>query len=216
VVLWFGAVYGSSCPGIRLDDVVVDAERSVVHALIVLPDPPAGCTDDANGHAYLVALDRDRLPAPPFRIQLDADGPPFGAQAEVTVVDADLRVPGSVAGQGEVHRAPRVEPRTVLRSGDIVEPGYASDYALDTRCGVEWLGVLNDVWWRTDAGTALPDAWQAAVLPDGTLEVSVLLVMGDDPSAPDGEPRVEATLDGVTLTYRPSSTAGPACDPPAG
>jgi hypothetical protein len=85
VVIWFGAVYGSSCPGIRLDDVVVDPGRRTVHALIVLPDPPPMCTDDARGHAYLVALERARLPAPPFSIQLDADGPPPGAPEEVTV-----------------------------------------------------------------------------------------------------------------------------------
>ena len=32
VVLWFGAVYGSSCPNIRLDGVVTDHRRQLVHA----------------------------------------------------------------------------------------------------------------------------------------------------------------------------------------
>ncbi|MDH3190841.1 MAG: hypothetical protein OEM39_09440, partial [Acidimicrobiia bacterium] len=49
VVIWFGAVYGSSCPNLRLDDVVVDG--ATIYALIVLPDNPLACTDDANPHA---------------------------------------------------------------------------------------------------------------------------------------------------------------------
>lgn len=216
VVIWFGAVYGSSCPGIRLDDVVVDPERAIVHALIVLPDPPPMCTDDAIGHAYLVALDRDRLPAPPFAIQLDADGPPPGAPEEVTVVEADLRVLGATAGPGEVHGAPPVEDRFVLRSGMIMEPGFPFPYLLDARCGVEWLGELNDVWWRTGLQPGepgfVPPEWVPAIDANWSLELSVLLLLGEDPEVPDGDPRIEATLNGLTVTYRPTSQAAPECE----
>ncbi|NNL47176.1 MAG: hypothetical protein HKO76_02285, partial [Acidimicrobiia bacterium] len=36
VVIWFGAVYGTGCSGLRLDDVVIDKDRRLVHAAIVL------------------------------------------------------------------------------------------------------------------------------------------------------------------------------------
>jgi hypothetical protein len=92
VVIWFGAVFSGSCPAIRLDDVVVNHDASLVHAQIVSPGPPpAACTSDANGRTYLVAVPRDRLPAPPFRIQLGAQDPPPGATEERTVVTTDLR-----------------------------------------------------------------------------------------------------------------------------
>ncbi|MEM8747349.1 MAG: hypothetical protein AAGF91_11650, partial [Actinomycetota bacterium] len=96
IVIWFGAVYGSSCP-IRLDDVVVDIERAVVHGDFVLPGNPTDCTDDANPEAYVVALDRSELPVGPFIVQLGADDPPPGAPEERTVVAVDLSEPGSTA-----------------------------------------------------------------------------------------------------------------------
>lgn len=92
VVVWFGAVYGSSCP-IRMDDVVVADD--LVHGAFVVPGNPGACTDDANPRAFVVALSRDRLPSGPFAVQLDADDPPPGAPEERTEVDVDLSRPGS-------------------------------------------------------------------------------------------------------------------------
>ena len=45
VVIWFGEVHGSSCPRLRLNDVVVDLERSLVHADITRFEAGA-CTAD--------------------------------------------------------------------------------------------------------------------------------------------------------------------------
>ena len=215
VAIWFGAVYGSSCPKIRLDDVVVDADVGLVHPLIVTLDAEMGCTDDANGHAYLVALDRERLPAPPFRIQLQADDPPLGATKEITLVEADLGEPGSIPGPGEVRTIkPSREPWHV-RSGDIVETGYPDEYLLDARCGVGWLGQLNGIWWRTQVpgGEAawVPAAWQPAMDADGMLIVTVLLRAAADPAVTDGQPRAEATLNGETVVYHATMDAAPAC-----
>lgn len=115
VVIWFGAVYGSSCPNLRLDDVLVDAERALVHAEIVLVDAPSGCTDDANPRAYLVALERTKLPSGPFAIQLGVDDPPAGVPEERTLVDVDLSQPGAVAGPGDVGGDPSLpEPQINL------------------------------------------------------------------------------------------------------
>lgn len=100
VVIWFGAVHGSSCPNLRLDDVVVTGSR--VHAEIVETSNQMACTDDAIPHTYLVALDRTRLPEPPFHIQLGPEDPPAGVPEERTIVEADLRPAGSTASPDQV------------------------------------------------------------------------------------------------------------------
>jgi hypothetical protein len=107
VVVWFGAVFGSSCP-IRMDDVVVDDEARLVHAAIVVPGNPDACTDDANGRAFVVALERARLPEGPFAVQLGPDDPPSGVPEERTLVDADLRAAGSAARDDQIGPDPEL------------------------------------------------------------------------------------------------------------
>ncbi len=120
IVVWFGAVYGSGCENQRQDDVVIDREQALVHAEIVLVDPPGGCNDDANPRAYVVAVDRELLPAGPFAVQLGSDDPPGGAPEERTLVDVDLSVPGSVAAADEVGLDPAPPEPDAAHSGDIV------------------------------------------------------------------------------------------------
>lgn len=100
VVIWFGAVHGSSCPNLRLDDVAVTDD--LVHAVIVETSGQVACTADAIPHTYLVAFDRDRLPEPPFHIQLGPEDPPAGVPEERTTVDADLSEPGSTATPDQI------------------------------------------------------------------------------------------------------------------
>jgi hypothetical protein len=102
VVIWFGAVHGSSCPRLRLDDVVVEADSALVHGGITELDQGI-CTADAIPHAYVVALERSNLPHGPFAIQVGSDTPPPGALDERTVVDVDLSVPGSTAQPSQIH-----------------------------------------------------------------------------------------------------------------
>ena len=209
VVIWFGAVFGSSCPDLRLDDVVVDRERKLVHAEIVLVDTAMACTADANPHAYLVAVRRALLPVGAFAIQLDADDPPVGAPEERTLVDADLTRPGAVAGPGKVHGDPTPTEPFVLESGSFIEPGYGAPYRLLVHCGTEWLGRVNDVGWRTDvpAGSLdfVPTEWRTAVEPDESVEVSIML-------RTDPEPVIDATANGHTVIYRPTPEQVPGCD----
>jgi len=94
VVIWFGAVYGSGCE-IRMDDVILDLDRRLVHGDFVIPGVHQGCNDDANPEAYVVAVERSALPEAPFDVQLDADDPPAGAPEERTTVTEDLRSPGA-------------------------------------------------------------------------------------------------------------------------
>jgi hypothetical protein len=74
IVIHFGAVYSSSCPEIRLDDVQIDDEDAVVTADIVSLGGARACTADANPRAYLLAVDKDHLPATPFTINLPYEG----------------------------------------------------------------------------------------------------------------------------------------------
>jgi hypothetical protein len=200
VVIWFGAVYGSSCPNLRLDDVVVQGD--LVYAEIVLPDAPIACTADANPHAYVVAVDRSKLPVGPFTIQLSDQDPPPGAPEERTVVDADLSQPGAVAEPGEV--GPDLDSFETYRAtfGDFIEPGFPVPYLLDSRCGIEWLGEFNDYRWRTT--DPMPDGWAPLIRSDGTLEVSLVLSTGSGPT-------IEATAGGDAVIYRPTNKAPPDC-----
>lgn len=208
VVIWFGAVYGSSCPDLRLDEVVVDREEALVHAEIVLVDPPVACTDDANPHAYLVAVERSKLPEGPFRLQLDADDPPGGAPEERTYVGVDLSQPGAVAEPGDLRSGQRADlPTGAIVSGDIIETGYSVTYRMDVACGAEWLGILNDVTWQArDQREAqqVPSAWQDGVEDDGTVLVEAIIRPGSPPTA-------TASLNGEELVYVPADEPMPAC-----
>lgn len=211
VVIWFGAVFGSSCPDLRLDDVVHDDRRRIVHAEIVHVDPPQFCTADANPRAYLVAVERSRLPAPTFAIQLRAEDPPAGAPEERTLVEADLRVPGSIAEPGQVHADPTLmqpEPQFIT-SGDTIETDISNLYLMSVHCGVEWLGTLNDVTWRTVASTGAPDwlpaAWRQVVAPDESIILDIVMAPGPDPT-------VTASANGFDVVYRPARESAPDCD----
>jgi hypothetical protein len=94
VVVWFSEGHGSSCPNLRLDEIIVDRERSQVYPLIVDTDNSLACTSDLVGtYQYVAALDRAELPAGPFEIGL---GGGDGELWRSLHVDADLTVPGSV------------------------------------------------------------------------------------------------------------------------
>ncbi len=209
VVVWFGAVFGSSCPDLRLDDVVVDLERALVHAEIVLVGVPMACTADANPHAYLVAVERAMLPSGPFAIQLGAQDPPSGVPEERTMVDVDLSRPGAVAGPADVHPDPALPEPFVLESGSFIEPGFPQPYRLFVHCGIEWLGSFNDVAWRTDVPDGVldfvPPEWQAAVDADQAIGLSI--IMRTDP-----EPVIAASANGHTVIYRPTTQDPPGCD----
>lgn len=208
VVIWFGAVYGSSCPDLRLDDVIVDHDRALVYADIVLVEPPAACTDDANPHAYLVAVQRAALPAGPFAIQLDADGTPAGVPEERTYVDADLSQPGATAEPDQVRNDDEPAGQQPARSGDVIEVGYPWPYRAFVHCGAEWLGELNGVVWRTAEAVPgqefLPQPWRDLV-NDDQLDLEVTIREGDPPT-------LTAVANGHEVTYVPTDDPQPPCD----
>jgi hypothetical protein len=87
----------------RLDGVVVEPDRRLVHAQLAYLDFGV-CTADAIGHAYVVTLERSLLPEGPFAIQLSAEDPPAGVPEERTVVHVDLSSPGSTAEPDDISR----------------------------------------------------------------------------------------------------------------
>jgi hypothetical protein len=205
VVIWFGAVFSGSCPDIRLDDVVVDGAERLVHARIVHVDRAEACTDDANPRAFVVAVERARLPEAPFAIQLRAEDPYPGTPAERTVVGSDLRQPGTPLLPGHAGPDPALAepPEHVVGEGDIVEPGHPVGYRFYLHCGPEWLGPLDGVLWRSET-TDTPASWRSVLGADETLVVEVLLEV--DP------PTLSATANGHTIVYEPTAEDHPGCD----
>lgn len=207
VVIWFGTVHGSSCPRTRLDGVVVDEGRAIVHADLTYLDGGA-CTSDAIPHAYVVALARDRLPHGGFAIQLDAADPPGGAPEERTVVDVDLSQPGSIAQPGEVHGDSGLPGPSYVQPGGVIETGFPALYRQSVHCGLEWLGPLNDISWRTEVPDGaldwVPDEWRQGVI-DGFITLNVTITTGDQPT-------LTATTKGHSVVYRATADQRPGCD----
>lgn len=208
VVIWFGAVYSGSCPNIRLDAVVTQQDRRLVHAEIVQVDPPAMCTADANPRAYVVAYERAKLPLAPFSIQLGAEDPPGGVPEERTVVDADLRGPGSAAAPGQVHGDPNLPAAQYVEPGGSIEPEFEAQFRMPVQCGIEWLGPLNNVMWRTDvppdAADFVPPEWEPVVADEAVI-LTLLMQTGDPPT-------LTASANGYTVTYRATADDRPGCD----
>ncbi|MEX2279829.1 MAG: hypothetical protein WEA76_07040 [Acidimicrobiia bacterium] len=207
VVIWFGAVYGSSCPNLRMDEVVISGD--LVYPVIVDVDAPMACTGDANPHAYVVAVERSALPADGFVIQLQAGEPSSGVLDQQTFVRGDVTVPGSyVAGvRGEL---PGEEPGPPhVEYGGVIEPGYPWAYNLYVHCGIEWLGEINSIQWRAESVPGqlgyIPDEWREAVDEKQYVTVELLLTPGDPPV-------LEATALGHTVRYLPASADPPGCD----
>jgi hypothetical protein len=83
IVVSFGHGIGSSCPELRLDGVTI--EGGVVYSETSDPLAPRACTDDLAGAAvFVVALDRDALPADGLTLRLCAECD-FAEELDVTL-----------------------------------------------------------------------------------------------------------------------------------
>jgi hypothetical protein len=204
IVIWFGAVYGSGCE-IRMDDVVFDLERSIVHGDFVIPGNPGSCNSDANPEAYVVAVERASLPAGRFFVQLSASDPPSGVPEERTVVDAVLSEPGSIATDdqigGDVALVEQSDRGYVIGPGGIVEPGFPAAFEFDLTCPVDVVGPINGVLWQNadqDRGPIVDPAWAAISAVGNVVFVEVLVET--DPA------RMSLTANGVTESYIPANS----------
>lgn len=183
VVFYFGAVESGSCPLGPIEGLGYNAGEQKIYPVIptVVPSGADSCTDDANRHAVLVAVDRADLPPGSFSLWISADDPPACCRDGMTFVAAgELNAPADAAYPplGADGRLAVGESRLAYRVG--------------THCGVEWLPIpINDQNWRaTDLDQAgatgidpVPSAWGRAgdsldlalTLRDAsTLEVTVV------------------------------------------
>ena len=212
VLVWFGVPYGSTCDDLRLDGIAVGGEEDDprLYAEVVDTSGSLGCTDDlVGGWAFVVAVERDLLPDGPFTVQLDAGGPPAGFPEEAVFVDADLSAPGATATGDQLGPREPDPKATMLRSGDVVEPGFPGEYVLYVHCGVGALGELNDVFWVSQDQDLwygeVPEPWQQLVDEDQEVVVEVLLETGDPPV-------LTATANGHSITYVAGDPAEHGCD----
>ncbi len=125
------------------------------------------------------------------------------------MVDVDLSQPGAVAGPDAIHGDPSLPEPFFNESGAVIEPGFEAPYRLFVHCGIAWLGTVNAVSWRTDVTDGsldhIPPQWQPSVDDRQFIELSLL--MHTDP-----EPVIEATANGHTVLYRPTTEDPPGCD----
>ena len=199
IVVWFSEGHGSSCPDLRMDQVIVDVERAQVYPFIVMPGGPIGCTDDlAGAYQFVAAVERKALPEGPFEIGLGGGGGELFRSMQVGV---DLSEPGSVVTADDL-RSPDGRPAT-LRSGAVVETIGRSRYTFDVTCGIGYLGVINDTHWVT--AEEMPAKWQTRVPEDGELSVTIRL-------RTEPEPHVRALRNGVEVRYEPAPEAPDGCD----
>lgn len=187
IALWFAPAESGSCP-YRMDDVVVAG--ALVHTELVTPGPPGACTDDANPHSFVVALERAALPEGPFRVQPEARDPYPGTADERTVVDVDLSAPGSSATDEQIGLDPGLTTpgpgAGAARPGDLVEVGYPFTLAVPIAPGAAepvCLGELNEVSWVAAAPTDWPPEWKdEAQEGGGELILEALMQEGPSPS----------------------------------
>jgi hypothetical protein len=198
VALYLVIGHSGSCPETRLDDIVVEAD--LMYAVIPSTTALTGgvaCTADWVPRTYLVAVDRDRLPSPPFQLTAEKE---YGARVEVT---ADLRVPGSAPAAGEVSPAEVLPVREPTPMPYLIEPEFPWPLIIDPACGVDYLGPINDVHWHRAEGSGMPEEWKAAVV-DGLLDLDLMMTNGP-------EPTLTASAGGVEILYLPGSETETVC-----
>jgi len=75
IVIFLSDGIGSTCTELRLDAVAIEVDK--VYGEFSDPLQPRACTADlAGGKTFVVAVERDRLPASPFRLQIHEDPMP--------------------------------------------------------------------------------------------------------------------------------------------
>jgi hypothetical protein len=198
LALYLVTGHSGSCPETRLDDMVVDG--NLLYAVIPSTTPMTeglACTADWVPRTYLVAIDRDRLPAPPFQIAAEKE---YGARVEVTT---DLQVPGSSPAQGEVNPAEIVPEREVTALPYWIETEFPWPLIVDPACGVDYLGVINDVHWHRAEGAGVPEEWKEATV-DGLLDLELLMTPGP-------EPTLTVSAGGVEILYLPGPPVEAIC-----
>jgi hypothetical protein len=83
VVAWLTPLGTISCPS-RLDEIRFDSQGHLVDAAFSL-GLSMGCQSPSVGDSFLVAIDRDRLPPPPYQVRILGPDPPGIANGQLDV-----------------------------------------------------------------------------------------------------------------------------------
>ena len=109
---------------------------------------------------------------------------------------------------GDVYGDPTLPEPYIVEPGGIVEPGFAFDYRMPVHCGIEWLGSVNSVNWRTEVpvGTVdyVPPEWRASVEGES---IVVSITLRTDPA-----PTITARANGHRVVYHATAQQPPGCD----
>lgn len=195
VAVAFPLGYSGSCPDTRFDGFVVEGDR--VMPLIAHITVAQGCTDDYNPRTYVVAVERDVFPSPPFHLV------EWEHSSRALRVDVDLRVPGQAVGDG-VAEVDIDRPRRATEMPLVIETGFPWTITIDAECDPSYLGEINGVGWHAELGS-LPSEWADSEV-DGLIDLELLLAEGPNPS-------LTASAGGVQVVYEPGDNPQPGCVP---
>lgn len=217
IVVEIGAVYGSSCPEIVLWDVTFD-DGGVTLATEQLGGMRA-CTSDALPHTYLVAVERDALPATPFVVSggWDLCGGCAPAQVDDLVGDDPAAPPLSRGDVAAILGAVAAQ-RFGVDNSFGGQAFSASLLVIDVLGGVDAEGFVTDdgepldEWARNAILAALPGVEVTFVSPDEAQRHQMAAMAGDgsEPADPVMQLAAPAVLDG-RLTVTSSLWCGSLC-----
>jgi hypothetical protein len=202
IVIHFGAVYSGSCPEIRLDGVNFDLDQSLVSAIVVQLGGNRVCTADANARAYLVAVDKARLPSLPFTVSLQSDCS-YCAHVEISSLEGSQ---SPAAALSESDRWQILAAAAVARVG-INGTGY------ETVDIVEVLGrATSDGFVDLDGGTLLTESERNAITQAlGSRTVRFVTVSEWENLVPDGDFAVLSFAEPVVTNGQLTITTAMAC-----
>lgn len=199
VVIHFGPAASSSCPFGPLLAVRHDPDSGYLYPDLPVEGGP-DCTDDANPHAVVVAIDRADLPDEAFTIWVANDEPPPGvAGAEIRVEAGELAEPPTGPDGPEPGSSDELPPG-VTETTDVAVPTGTINAGPGDVVGAH---VDGDLWYHPGLlGTAPGEPFRLAELRD--------------PRDPVTEGPPPNQVDHVAGVYDGAVIYGDCCEPVSG
>jgi hypothetical protein len=194
VAVAFPLGYSGSCPDTRFDGLSLEGDRLM--PVIAHTTVAQGCTADYNPRTYVVAVDRQALPPPPFYLA------EWEHSSRALRVNVDLRTGGLTLGEDGATEVDIEKPREATRMPLVIETGYPWTITVPSDCDPSYLGEINGVGWHSDL-ESFPQEW-ADTEVDGLIDLELLLEEGPTPS-------LTVSAGGVEVDYQPGATPGPDC-----
>lgn len=199
VVIHFGPAASSSCPFGPLVAVRHDPATGYLYPDLPVEGGP-DCTDDANPHAVVVAIDRADLPHESFTIWVSNSTPPAG------VAGAEIRV-----GAGELGEPPPAPNGPEPGTSNDVPPGVTETSGVAVPSGTIDAGPGDVVAAHTDG-----DLWYHPGLLGPAPGEPFRLAEFRDPRDPVTEGPPPNQVDHVAGVYDGAVIYGDCCEPVSG